>query len=232
MIAFFSRTSLEHNYCVTRKELLAVVLAVQHFRPYLYPTLPLPIPTFTIRTDHASLMWSCRQKEPSCQVAWWLELFAEFLFTVAHHDSRKPGNADSLNRQHHLLFRQCESIEQWDWDLRVVKWWDRLPRWKPMRSKLRRPDWLASEVMIPETSGSLPPPPPWHLSEPRPCTGSQQLSWWWPIRDRLRHSPHKIMEVMPPSPTDCGYRSPAHKPCGNPWFGRPTSRYIRVRRAH
>ena len=38
VIGYFSKTmcSEECNYCVTRKELLAVVTAVKHFRPYLY----------------------------------------------------------------------------------------------------------------------------------------------------------------------------------------------------
>jgi len=47
----------EKNYCTTRRELLAVVKAVKHFRPYLYGR------TFRLRTDHASLIWLCRRAE-------------------------------------------------------------------------------------------------------------------------------------------------------------------------
>ena len=43
----------EHNYCVTRRELLPVVEAFKHFRPYLYGQW------FLLRTDHASLTWLC-----------------------------------------------------------------------------------------------------------------------------------------------------------------------------
>ena len=52
-IAFYSKTLTKEgrNYCVTRRELLAVVLATQHFRPYLAGK------EFTIRTDHSSLRW-------------------------------------------------------------------------------------------------------------------------------------------------------------------------------
>lgn len=39
----------EHNYYVTRREMLGVVLALCHFRPYLYGC------RFLLRTDHASL---------------------------------------------------------------------------------------------------------------------------------------------------------------------------------
>lgn len=53
VLAYASRTlsKSEQNYCVTRRELLAVVHFVKHFNHYLYGQ------TFTIRTDHASLKW-------------------------------------------------------------------------------------------------------------------------------------------------------------------------------
>jgi len=74
-VAYYSKalSALEKNYCTTRRELLAVVKAVKHFRPYLYGR------TFKLRMDHAPLIWLCRRAEPSSQVAWWLEMLAEFL---------------------------------------------------------------------------------------------------------------------------------------------------------
>ena len=53
VIGYFSRTlsKSERRYCVTRRELLAVIEALKHFHPYLYD-----IP-FTIRSDHGSLRW-------------------------------------------------------------------------------------------------------------------------------------------------------------------------------
>ena len=41
----------QENYCTTKRELLAAVAFVEHFRYFLYGT------HFTIRTDHASLKW-------------------------------------------------------------------------------------------------------------------------------------------------------------------------------
>ncbi|KAG1963495.1 retrotransposable element [Pimephales promelas] len=61
----------ERNYCVTRRELLAVVLAVRHFRPYLLGT------RFTLRTDHASLTWMLNFRQPEGQVARWLEILQD-----------------------------------------------------------------------------------------------------------------------------------------------------------
>ena len=53
VLAYYSKTfsPAERNYYVTRRQLLAVVLAVKHFHPYLYGK------RFRIRTAHASLQW-------------------------------------------------------------------------------------------------------------------------------------------------------------------------------
>ena len=65
VVAYASRvlTKQERNYCVTRRELLAVVTFLQHFRQYL-----LGIP-FTIRTEHSALTWLQNFKQPEGQVA-------------------------------------------------------------------------------------------------------------------------------------------------------------------
>ena len=53
VIAYGSRllTKPERQYCVTRRELLAVVTFIQQYRPYLVCR------RFTLRTDHGSLTW-------------------------------------------------------------------------------------------------------------------------------------------------------------------------------
>ena len=76
VIAYASRvlTKPEHHYCVTRRELLAVVTFVQHFRPYLLGR------KFLLRTDHGSLTWLWNFKEPEGQLARWLERLQEYNF--------------------------------------------------------------------------------------------------------------------------------------------------------
>jgi len=51
-VAHYSKalSAPEKNYCTTRRELLAVVKAVKHFRPDLYGC------TFRLQTDHASFI--------------------------------------------------------------------------------------------------------------------------------------------------------------------------------
>ena len=53
VVAYASRTIswAERRYCVTRKELLAVVTSLKHFRPYLLGR------HIILRTDHGSLTW-------------------------------------------------------------------------------------------------------------------------------------------------------------------------------
>ena len=55
VIAYASKTltKAERRYCVTRKELYALMHFVKYFRHYLYGK------KFTIRTDHGSLRWRC-----------------------------------------------------------------------------------------------------------------------------------------------------------------------------
>ncbi len=82
----------ERNYCVTRQELLAVVLAGRHFRPYLLGT------KFTLRTDHASLTWMLNFRQPEGQVARWLEILQAYDFEVQHRPGQQHANADALSR--------------------------------------------------------------------------------------------------------------------------------------
>ncbi|KAK3104661.1 hypothetical protein FSP39_007335 [Pinctada imbricata] len=105
--AYASRTlsKSERKYCVTRKELLAVVHFVRHFRHYLYGR------KFLIRTDHSSLRWLMHFKNPENQLARWLEILSEFDFDIQHRPGRQHTNADALSR---LPCKQCGYHTDWD----------------------------------------------------------------------------------------------------------------------
>ena len=100
VIAYSSRklSKPEKNYCVTRKELLAVVYYVKAFRMYL---LGRP---FLIRTDHSALQWLRKTPEPIGQQARWCEILEEFQFEIQHRPGRSHTNADALSRR---PCRQC-----------------------------------------------------------------------------------------------------------------------------
>ncbi len=94
VIAYFSKamTREQQNYCVTRKELLAVVSALKNFRPYLYGQRIL------LRTDNAAVSWMRGLKNPTGQTARWLEELANYDLTVVHRAGARHRNADALSR--------------------------------------------------------------------------------------------------------------------------------------
>ncbi|CAK1590660.1 unnamed protein product [Parnassius mnemosyne] len=95
VIAYFSKSlsKPERNYCVTRRELLAVVKSLQHFSKYLLGR------KFHLRTDHAALKWLLQFKNPEGQVARWIELLQEYDFVIEHRSGKSHGNADALSRR-------------------------------------------------------------------------------------------------------------------------------------
>jgi len=99
-IAFFSRVlnGAQRNYCPTRRELLAVVMSLQHFRHYLLGS------KIMLRTDHHSLKWLNGFKRPEGILARWLETLAEFDYTIEHRAGRLHCNADGVSR---TMCKQC-----------------------------------------------------------------------------------------------------------------------------
>ena len=100
VIAYGSRllSKAERKYCVTHRELLAVVAFTQQYRPYLLGR------KFQLRTDHGSLTWLRNFREPEGQLARWLERLQELDFDIVHRRGKVHTNADALSR---LPCRQC-----------------------------------------------------------------------------------------------------------------------------
>ena len=80
VIAYYSRTlsGPEKNYCITRKELLAVISSVNHFHHYLYGQ------KFLIRTDHSALQWLKKLKNPEGQLARWIAKLDQYNYDIQH----------------------------------------------------------------------------------------------------------------------------------------------------
>ncbi|CAL9687324.1 unnamed protein product [Knipowitschia caucasica] len=117
VVAYFSKTfnKAERRYCVTRRELLAIVRAIGHFRYYL---CGLP---FTVRTDHSALQWLMSFKEPEGQIARWLEELAPYNFKVEYRAGSRHANADAMSRRPCALdgCRYCEKREAKEQELCV-----------------------------------------------------------------------------------------------------------------
>ena len=80
VIAYDSRTlnNAEESYCVTRREMLAVVYFTKYFQEYLIGR------KFLVLTEYRSLRWLQQFKDPDGQVYRWLEQFSKFNFDVEH----------------------------------------------------------------------------------------------------------------------------------------------------
>ena len=103
----------QRNYCPTRRELLAAIATLQHFRHYLLGA------EIVLRTDHHSLKWLRTFKRPEGILARWVETLSEFHYTIEHRPGRLHCNADGLSRP---MCRQCWGRVQ------NVPWVDELER--------------------------------------------------------------------------------------------------------
>jgi hypothetical protein len=95
VIAYYSKTlnKAERNYCVTCRELLAIVKTLEHFHKYLYGQ------GFHLRTDHSALAWLMSFKNLEGQTARWIQLLQEYNFTFEHRQGQKHNNADALSQR-------------------------------------------------------------------------------------------------------------------------------------
>ena len=103
VIAYASHklTKSERNYCITRKELLAVYKYVLHFKHYLYGR------RFLVRTDHQALTWLLNWDKPNTsQYCSWRAELESYDMEVVYRPGRLHANADALSR-----LPQCEQCE-------------------------------------------------------------------------------------------------------------------------
>ena len=93
MIAYYSKSlnQAQQKYCTTRRELLAVVATLDHFKGYVWG------PHFTVRTDHAALVWLTNLKNIQGMLARWLAKLQQFHFSIEHRPGAQHGNADGLS---------------------------------------------------------------------------------------------------------------------------------------
>src|SRR5580765_4831122 len=93
-IAYASRilSRAEQNYNTTEKELLAIIWAVKHFRPYVYGT------KFKIITDHKQLIWLFNVSDPGSRLIRWRLKLEEYDYEIIHKAGRANANADALSR--------------------------------------------------------------------------------------------------------------------------------------
>jgi hypothetical protein len=165
-VAYFSRclSRAESNYCVTRRELLAVLESLRHWRHHTSGMKVL------IRTDHSALKWLKSFKLLEGQLARWMEELAQYNLEIIHRPGAQMINADALSRrpcnptcahcsrreerEGEYLTAAIHLQDQVDWskeqdmdmDLKAVKEWlaaDAKPEWEMVSgcSMVRRKLW-------------------------------------------------------------------------------------------
>ena len=91
-VAFYSRTlnSAEKNYSVIELELLSILAATKHFRPYLFGK------QFTIETDYNPLVRLSKIKEPNLRLIRWRLKLEEFDVIIKYKKGKGNYVADAL----------------------------------------------------------------------------------------------------------------------------------------
>lgn len=94
VVAYWSRklTAAERKYQTTERECLAVVQAIEHFRPYIEGV------HFSVITDHASLLWLQNLKDPAGRLGRWVLRLQAYNFTLSHRKGKFMTVADALSR--------------------------------------------------------------------------------------------------------------------------------------
>ena len=103
VIAYASKkfSQSQRQYCITRKELLAVHHFVHYFKHYLLGR------RFIVRTDHRALTWMLNWKNPSTsQYCRWKQELEVYDMIVQYRRGKEHVNADALSR-----LQQCQQCE-------------------------------------------------------------------------------------------------------------------------
>jgi len=96
-IAFYSKSlsSVEQNYKIHDKEMLAIIRALEEWRHFLKEATHL----VEIWTDHKNLEYFMTAKKLNCRQAHWSLHLARFDFLLHHHLGRTMGKPDALSRR-------------------------------------------------------------------------------------------------------------------------------------
>lgn len=120
----FNRT--QQNYSATERECLAVLSAVEKFRPWIDGV------QFTVVTDHSSLRWLQNLKEPHGKLARWAVRLQAFDIKFEHRPGKEMDAPDALSRATDMVVinKEVTTDDKWYRKTRKVAKDGRLDRYK------------------------------------------------------------------------------------------------------
>ena len=86
----------EKKYSMTEREALAVVNGVKRYLPYLAGN------KLYIHTNHGSLSWLMRIKDPTGRLACWALQLQQYHFDIIHRADASNGNTDALSHRSYV----------------------------------------------------------------------------------------------------------------------------------
>ena len=107
VIAYGSKAMNKHElgYCITRKELLAIVYFTEHFKHYLYGK------KFNLRTDHKAIVFMLKTKKAiTPQFQTWMNHLSSLDMKMEYRKGENHTNADALSRTSCKECVQCQTI--------------------------------------------------------------------------------------------------------------------------
>ena len=93
----------EKNYQTTKRELLAVVFALEAFQEHLYGK------KFVLFTDHKPLTYLWTKKNPSLVLTSWMDTIQEYDFTITYKKGSANILADALSRKQIKIYRTTKN---------------------------------------------------------------------------------------------------------------------------
>jgi hypothetical protein len=95
VIMYASRTlnAAEKNYATTELECLAIIWAVEQFRPYIYGR------PFKVVTDHSALRWIMKNPTNNAKLTRWALKLQDLDMTVLFRQGKQHNNVDALSRK-------------------------------------------------------------------------------------------------------------------------------------
>ncbi|CAF0882494.1 unnamed protein product [Brachionus calyciflorus] len=94
-VAYFSKqmNSAQQKYSTSEKELLSIVMSIEHFHAFLYGR------NFKVYSDHQPLKWLLSKKGPmSSRLARWMIRINVYEFEIIYKTGKSIGHADALSR--------------------------------------------------------------------------------------------------------------------------------------